>query len=158
MQERRCEAAERLGEVGVVAELGAVQQAGGDVELGSVSVRGIEDGEVVVHFLSEGGDGQAVAVERGRVGADGSATPEFPVQDPEGVEEVCPVEVAVNGFPPLNTDIDVVTEGSMHTEVDFVLVGAEAFGGGGGQVAQSIVETVPPAIGRVEARPGCVGG
>lgn len=132
VQELRREVAEGAGKVGVVAELRAVQQTGRDVELSPAAVGGVKDGEVFAHFPRESGDGEAVAVERGRVGADGSAAPEFPVQDAEGVEEVRPVEVAVDGLPALDPDLDLGAEAACTRRSTFswsVLtrgVGAEA--------------------------------
>lgn len=76
---------EGFGELWVVAEADALQEAGGDVELGAVSVRGVEDGEVGADLLCEVGGGEAVAVEGGRVGSGGALASGFPVEDGEGI-------------------------------------------------------------------------
>lgn len=68
------------------------------------------------------------------------------------------MQIAVHGLPTLNPGFGISAEGGLDAPVDFDLIDTYALGGGGGEDTESLVEALPPVLGRVEARLCGVGG
>ncbi len=111
-------------------------------------------GEGVPHGRGGSWGQQAVAVQRGRVGTGGAASPQAPVQQPElGVQQVGPVQVTVDGFPTGNR-----AGGTDPIEPfgDLRLGPVPALCGEVRQRVDAVAEPVPPRVRQVEFLVECV--